>query len=497
MSVTYPNGAQGAINANTGITSISLSGLSANDGDFMIALIFSKSTLPTLSWPWVQLAASTSYSVYLLPVPSGSAAPNLVVISGFNAATDSIASIFVVRGASGIAGIEAIGATQTSSTTNIIAPSLTSTRGYGSSLLSLYLAPVNGIITKPAGQTNLWGQSQTAIAAYYAWETLSQAAAATNTLLSNNTNVSNGDTVTVDNKVYTFKTTMTPAEGEVHIGANADASLTNLANAINKSGGTLGTDYQVAAANPSCTSSAVGATVAHQLNLTSLCTGTIGLAGNLMTLAKVAATLTVGGANFSGGSNGLGATGTRTATSAGAASTTIGINILVIPAGSAATGAVLLSNPAWTVPGWAGRAYNLGYGQTILSGFARQMPWWLYDLGQGPFINDSPASTNMTQNGTAAFLTITSGWPLVDVLGTLSGTVTVASVPQAGVKVLLGHRLSGQIIKTTRSAADGTFSFTGLDRNVGTDSSYYALAIDPNGLGTQYDALIWDRLIPG
>lgn len=58
-------------------------------------------------------------------------------------------------------------------------------------------------------------------------------AAATGTLTSDNTNVSNNDTVTINGRVYTFKTTLTGAADEVLIGADADASLTNLKNLIN------------------------------------------------------------------------------------------------------------------------------------------------------------------------------------------------------------------------------------------------------------------------
>src|SRR5207237_8590537 len=50
-----------------------------------------------------------------------------------------------------------------------------------------------------------------------------------------------GDTVTVNGRVYTFKTTLTGAADEIHINGQ-DGSLTNLAAAINGTG-TIGTDY--------------------------------------------------------------------------------------------------------------------------------------------------------------------------------------------------------------------------------------------------------------
>ncbi len=55
-------------------------------------------------------------------------------------------------------------------------------------------------------------------------------------------------TVTVGGKVYTFKTALTPTEGEVLIGINDEAALLNLLNAINYTG-TPNTDYKCAAAN--------------------------------------------------------------------------------------------------------------------------------------------------------------------------------------------------------------------------------------------------------
>lgn len=56
-------------------------------------------------------------------------------------------------------------------------------------------------------------------------------------------------TVTVGGKVYTFKTALTPTEGEVLIGATDTTALANLLAAINHTG-TPDTDYKCAAVNP-------------------------------------------------------------------------------------------------------------------------------------------------------------------------------------------------------------------------------------------------------
>ena len=123
--------------------------------------------------------------------------------------------------------------------------------------------------------------------------------AATQTVGTDNTNVGNTNTVTVNGTVYTFKTTLTGANGEVLIGASADASLLNLLHAINGTGGTAGTDYQVAAAHTTVTASTT--ITAHTAPLSARNAGTI---GNSFTLAKSGAHLTVGGATFSGGREG-------------------------------------------------------------------------------------------------------------------------------------------------------------------------------------------------
>jgi len=135
------------------------------------------------------------------------------------------------------------------------------------------------------------------------------AVAATNTLTSNNTNVNADDTVTVGTKVYAFKNALStnPAvEGEVLKAGSADASLTNLMNAINHTG-TPGTDYTCAAQHPLVSS---GTVIAHALTFTAR---TKGAAGNLIALARSvsATTLTVGNALFQNGIDGTPGTPTQ------------------------------------------------------------------------------------------------------------------------------------------------------------------------------------------
>lgn len=121
---------------------------------------------------------------------------------------------------------------------------------------------------------------------------------ASGTLTSSGVNVSNNDTVTLGvsggSKIYTFKTTLTPTEGEVLIGADAEESLANLVAAVTHTG-TPGTDYQCAAAHTQVTAVLTSATV---VTFTSLVTGTV---GNTYGLAKSAVTLTVSDTTLLGG----------------------------------------------------------------------------------------------------------------------------------------------------------------------------------------------------
>jgi len=61
--------------------------------------------------------------------------------------------------------------------------------------------------------------------------------------------ISDGDTVTLGTKTYTFRTALTPAEGEVLIGGSVAAAFDNLKSAVNHEG-TPGVDYHCMAAHP-------------------------------------------------------------------------------------------------------------------------------------------------------------------------------------------------------------------------------------------------------
>lgn len=81
----------------------------------------------------------------------------------------------------------------------------------------------------------------------YTFKTALTGVKATGLLTSDATAPSDGDTVTIEGKSYTFKTTLSsPAQtNEVLIGASAAAALDNLKIAINAAGGTEGTEYSV------------------------------------------------------------------------------------------------------------------------------------------------------------------------------------------------------------------------------------------------------------
>jgi len=120
------------------------------------------------------------------------------------------------------------------------------------------------------------------------------ASVGTLTVTAGGNDIADGMTVSIGGITYTFKTALTPTEGEVLIGANDTATLLNLKNALNHAG-TPGTDYSVAAANPSVVGTSSNATT---LVITAKVKGTV---GNAITFTKSGASLSVDGAGFVGG----------------------------------------------------------------------------------------------------------------------------------------------------------------------------------------------------
>lgn len=104
-------------------------------------------------------------------------------------------------------------------------------------------------------------------------------ALATGTITSDNTAPVTGSTVTIVDptsgvtETYTFRTALTPAEGEVLINSTADAALLNLIRAINHTG-TAGTDYVKAAASVLVT--AASSVTSHAFAVTAIKGGVIG-----------------------------------------------------------------------------------------------------------------------------------------------------------------------------------------------------------------------------
>ncbi|WP_051328404.1 hypothetical protein [Desulfatirhabdium butyrativorans] len=131
----------------------------------------------------------------------------------------------------------------------------------------------------------------------FAEKTPVNAVAASGTITSDATAPSDGDTVTIGTKTYTFKTALTPTEGQVLIGSSAAEALDNLKSAINHEG-TPDTDYSCAEAHPTVTATT-------NTNTTQLVVAkTKGVAGNLIATTKVCDHLSWGDATLAGGVNG-------------------------------------------------------------------------------------------------------------------------------------------------------------------------------------------------
>lgn len=113
-----------------------------------------------------------------------------------------------------------------------------------------------------------------------------------------------GDTVTIDGKTYTFKTSLTPTEGEVLLAGGGTAALLNLARAINRTG-TPGVDYYVAAAHSTVRASA--AVTANAITVAALAAGA---AGNGLAVSEAATGLAWDSATLTGGGSWVPVSGT-------------------------------------------------------------------------------------------------------------------------------------------------------------------------------------------
>lgn len=112
-------------------------------------------------------------------------------------------------------------------------------------------------------------------------------------------NAANNETVTIGAKVYTFKTTLTSADGSVLVGATAADSIANLAAAINLDGGAGVLYGALTTRNTQVTAVATSSTV---LTVTDSTAG--GTTANTVATTKVLANATWGAATLAGGTNG-------------------------------------------------------------------------------------------------------------------------------------------------------------------------------------------------
>ncbi len=128
---------------------------------------------------------------------------------------------------------------------------------------------------------------------------------ASGTITTDNTELADGDTVTINGQAYRFKDTMAQAYDVKRHGTTADTTLANLIKAINATG-TPGTEYFTGTlVHP--TVQADSAVAAHAVTLRARTSGT---GGNALTLAKSAAHLSISGAVLAGGGTWNSASGT-------------------------------------------------------------------------------------------------------------------------------------------------------------------------------------------
>jgi len=156
--------------------------------------------------------------------------------------------------------------------------------------------------------------------------TVAAGVAATGTLTST-ANFANGETVTIDAKVYTFQTVLTDVDGNVNIGGTQALSMENLRRAINLDG-IAGTDYATSMTLHPTVSATDTATTT---DVTAKKAGTF---GNSIATTETAGNASWGGATLSGGSGGdvvvLSVAGSEAPTDTAAIGTGLGAVVAVL-----------------------------------------------------------------------------------------------------------------------------------------------------------------------
>lgn len=105
----------------------------------------------------------------------------------------------------------------------------------------------------------------------------------------------NGETVSIGGKTYTYQTTLTNFDGNVHIGGSTAASITNLIEAINLGAGS-GTDYAASMTDNLLASAAAGAGTTITVSAESG-----GAYGNSIATTETIANASFGAATLTGG----------------------------------------------------------------------------------------------------------------------------------------------------------------------------------------------------
>lgn len=112
------------------------------------------------------------------------------------------------------------------------------------------------------------------------------------------------------------------------------------------------------------------------------------------------------------------------------------------------------------------------------------------DLGTLPLVLENENVLIMPLWADSPFTPIGSN--AIGVSGSITGVVKEGITNLNRAVVYLYYRPTGYLIAKVLTDQNGQFQFNGLDVN---KNDYFVVALDPDG-GTQYNALIYDRVTP-